>query len=583
MGFQRSNKLPIKKSGPSFWRVNLFILGCLCIFSLIGYRLFNLSFIKHESFLRSAESQYKMPTVIANRGNIYFSDYETGGRKIAATNRSISYLYANNKIIEKNPATLAAELAIILQQDISKLEKKFSQKDKSYIIIADDLILEQVAQLKALKIKGLTVASRLERFYPLGATASKLLGFVGFNGNDRAGQYGIESYYNSILAGKKEKFAVFDVFNLNFFKSKNDQKSEKTSVNEGSDLVLSIDKNIQIFAETKLNEVLKKWSSNSGQIIIQDPKTGEIMAMAASPSFNPNTYAEYDFKDFINPANQEVYEPGSSFKPITMSGAIDKGVLTPETTYQDTGEVNFSGYTIKNFDEKDHGLQTMRQVLERSLNTGVIFVQNKLGDDAFLNYVVGFGFGQKTEVDLGGEIQGNISNLYTGRKINFATASFGQGIAVTPIQLLNSYSAIANGGKLMRPHLAKSIIAKDGSITDIKPEIIGSPISEKTSRQIQSMLVDVVDKGFDKARIGGYDVAGKTGTAQIPSTEGGYLANDQFIHNFVGFAPAYNARFTILIKMDRPKGIKFAADSLSPVFGELARFLIRYFNIPPTR
>jgi len=225
----------------------------------------------------------------------------------------------------------------------------------------------------------------------------------------------------------------------------------------------------------------------------------------------------------------------------------------------------------------------MRQVLEHSLNTGAIFTENQMGDDAFLNHVVGFGFGQKTGVDLSGEVAGNISNLYSGRKVNFSTASFGQGIAVTPLHLINAYSAIANGGKLMWPHLVKEIVYPNGTKTEIQPKIIGSPITEDTANQLRSMLVDVVDKGFDKARISGYDVAGKTGTAQIPDGKGGYLANDQFIHNFVGFAPAYSPRFTILIKMDKPKGIMFAADSLSPVFGDIARFLIRYFNIPPTR
>jgi cell division protein FtsI/penicillin-binding protein 2 len=225
----------------------------------------------------------------------------------------------------------------------------------------------------------------------------------------------------------------------------------------------------------------------------------------------------------------------------------------------------------------------MSEVLQKSLNTGVIFAQNKTGSDQFLNHVVAFGFGQKTGVDLGGEISGNISNLYSGREINLATAAFGQGVAVTPLQLINAYSAIANGGKLMKPQLAESIIRPDGATEQIKPEIIGAPISEETARQMQKMLVDVVDKGFDKARIKGYDIAGKTGTAQIPGGDGGYLTDDQFIHNFVGFAPAYSARFAVLIKIDKPQGIKFAADSLSPVFGDISRYLIRHFNVPPTR
>ena len=181
-------------------------------------------------------------------------------------------------------------------------------------------------------------------------------------------------------------------------------------------------------------------------------------------------------------------------------------------------------------------------------------------------------------------MSGNIANLYSGRKINFLTASFGQGIAVSPLQLINAYSAIANGGKLMHPYLVKEVVRPDGTTVKTKPTILGTPINEKTSIQLKSMLVDVVDKGFDKARIRGYDIAGKTGTAQIPDPNGGgYLADDQFIHDFVGFAPAFAPKFVVLIRMDRPKGIKFAADSLSPVFGDIARYLIRYFNIPPTR
>ena len=305
--------------------------------------------------------------------------------------------------------------------------------------------------------------------------------------------------------------------------------------------------------------------------------------MVSSPSFDSNNYSEYQLGDFINRNVQELFEPGSSFKPITMSAALDTGAVTPETTYTDTGTVQFGTYTIKNFNEKANGIQTMRQVLEHSLNTGVIFAENKTGDDKFLNYVVDFGFGQKTGIDMPGEISGNISNLYSGRKINFATASFGQGIAVTPLQLINSYSAIANGGKLMRPYIVKEIIRPDGTKIETQSKIIGTPITEKTSQKMKSILVDVVEKGFDKARIKGYDLAGKTGTAQIPAQGGGYLEDNQFIHNFVGFAPAYAPQFVIFIKMDKPEGIKFAADSLSPVFGDMARYLIRYFNIPPTK
>ncbi|MEK7506522.1 MAG: penicillin-binding protein 2 [Patescibacteria group bacterium] len=469
-------------------RLGLFVGAIFILVGLVGYRLFNLSFLQHENFLKTAQSQYQKQnqTTIAGRGSIYLSDLATGGRHLAAANGQSN-----------------------------------------------------------------------TRLYPLNTSAAQVLGFVGFSGAKRAGQYGVEAYYNETLTA-------------------------------GGDLVLTLDKNIQDFAETKLEQVLKKWSAPAGTIVIQDPKTGAILAMASSPSYDPNNYGSYKLQNFINPASQEVYEPGSSFKPITLAAALDSGAVTPETKYIDSGTVEIASYTIKNFDEQSHGVQTMRQVLERSLNTGAIFAEQKTGDDNFLNYVVNFGFGQKTGVDLAGETSGNITNLYTGRKINFLTASFGQGIAVTPIQLISAYSVIANNGKLLRPYLVREIVNQDGSKQVAKPKILGSPISEKTARDLQSMLIDVVDKGFDKARIKGYAVAGKTGTAQIPNStatsagEIGYLSN-QFIHNFVGFAPADNPRFTVLIKMDRPQGIKFAADSLSPVFGEIARYLIRYFNIPPTR
>jgi cell division protein FtsI/penicillin-binding protein 2 len=246
------------------------------------------------------------------------------------------------------------------------------------------------------------------------------------------------------------------------------------------------------------------------------------------------------------------------------------------------GFINISGYTIHNFSEKVFGRQTMTQVLEKSINTGIMFVENEIGDDNFLNYVINMGFGQKTGVDLPGETSGDINNLYSGRKINYLTASFGQGIAVTPLQLINAYSAVANGGKLMKPFITDRILKEGGNQINFQPEIVSIPISEKTAVKLQSMLVSVVDKGFDKARISGYDVAGKTGTAQIPDGSGGYT-EDEYIHNFVGFTPAYNARFTVLLKINRPKGITFAADSLSPSFKEISSFLLNYYGIPPSR
>ncbi len=580
-------------SGASnIWRINLFAIIVMIVMGLIVYRLFNLTFVQHTTFVQLAKNQYNNPsTLLSGRGNIYFSDLSSDNRKIGATNRSSFYLYTNNQKIS-SPNDIASRLAPILNMQALDIEAELSQEDRTYLVVASGLSKEQADKINGLDVEGVVAASEIIRFYTFESLAASVLGFVGFDKDRRTGQYGVESYYDDVLSGDSRTQSFFgnktysSFLNLfRFGKEKEPVESIEQEIKErtGSDIVLTIDQNIQSLVEVKLEKLLDRWDAESGSIVIQNPNTGAILAMAASPSFNPNNYSEYKFNDFINPNVQEVFEPGSSFKPITMAAAIDAGAVTPDTTYEDTGAVKIGGYTIRNFDEKANGVQTMRQVLQKSLNTGAIYAQRKAGDDTFLNYIVSFGFGQKSGMDLSGEVSGNISNLFSGRKINFSTASFGQGIAVTPIQLINAYSAIANGGKLMKPYVVDEIIRPDGSRVKTKPEIIGSPISEKTSNQMKSMLVDVVDKGFGKARIKGYDIAGKTGTAQIPDAEGGYLEDDQFIHDFVGFAPAYSPQFVILIKIDKPKGIRFASDSLSPVFGDIARFLIRYFNIPPTR
>ncbi len=564
---------------------------------LIIYRLFNLTQTKHADFVKEAQSQYNNPSaLITGRGNIYFSDLSSGVKVLAATNKQSYYVYANNKQLSLAPADIAAKLADILKDSAGSIEAELSDQSKSYIVIAQNLTVAQANNVNALKLVGVTAASEVNRFYNHDYIAAPMLGFVGFSGNARSGQYGVEAYYDDVLGGVKKTQELFgnktysDILKFLEFWKKTPQTDNQTVINNntnstgaGSDVVLAIDYNIQSFIELRLSALLKKWSASGGSIIVEDPQSGAILGMVSSPSFDPNNYSNYQLSNFINPNVQQVFEPGSSFKPVTMSAAINSGAVTPDTTYDDSGEVDISGYKIKNFNGLANGVQTMRQVLEHSLNTGAIFAENKTGDDTFLNYVVAFGFGQKTGTDLSGEVSGNISNLYTGRKVNFSTASFGQGIAVTPLQLVNAYSAIANGGKLMQPYVVSQVIRPDGTNVATQSKVLSAPISQATATKLQSMLVDVVDKGFDKARVAGYDIAGKTGTAQIPSPEGGYLGEDQFIHDFVGFAPAYSAKFVVLIKMDKPKGIKFAADSLSPVFGDIARYLIRYFNIPPTR
>jgi len=314
-----------------------------------------------------------------------------------------------------------------------------------------------------------------------------------------------------------------------------------------------------------------------------EPKTGAIRAMANWPVFDPNEYNKVEnINVFLNPAIQEIYEPGSVFKPITMAIGLDSKKVTPNTTYIDKGQVRIKNSVISNVDGKSYGEQNMIQVLEKSLNTGAVFVQQSIGEDIFQEYIQRFKFDQPTGIDLAGEISGNIANLFTGREINLATISFGQGITMTPLGLITAIGALANDGKLMRPFIVEKIISLDGKETIIKPELIDRVIYAETAEAITKMLVSVVENGYGKpAQLSGYDIAGKTGTAQIADLEkGGY--SEETIHSFVGYAPAFDPRFVILIKIDKPQGIRFASDSVSPVFKRLAEYLFHYLEIPPS-
>jgi len=308
------------------------------------------------------------------------------------------------------------------------------------------------------------------------------------------------------------------------------------------------------------------------------------------PDFDPNNYKDVsNMRTFNNPVTFDQYEPGSVFKVVTMSIAIDQGKVTPTTTYNDPGELMINGWNkpIRNsdFDTKGgHGVVDMNTVLENSLNTGAIFAMRQVGPTIFADYVKNYGFGEKTGIELGAESSGNIGNLLASKvkEIDAATASFGQGIAVTSLQMIMPYQAIANKGVMMKPYIVKSIIASDGTQEDIQPQQLRRVISAKTADTMSAMLVNVVEKGHsNKAYISGYYIGGKTGTAQIPGP-GGYLKN-QYIHTFIGIAPIEDPSFVMLTKMDSPKDVTYAEGSVVPLWKDIADFMLKYYQIPKTR
>ena len=441
----------------------------------------------------------------------------------------------------------------------------------AYAVIEKNLSSEKLDEIKRLNLKGLYWQNEPNRFYPQGQMASQALGFLGGSGS---GQYGVEGYYDQVLQGKtgvfEEKSGIDSIF------SDNDQQSL-----DGSDIYLTIDYNIQFQAEQLLKQEQKKNNIDSGQIIVMKPDTGRILAMANFPNFNPNQYSKQsNMVIFQNSVMQKLFEPGSIMKPITMAAALNEGKITPDTTYVDTGVVTFGSKSIHNFANEKYGQQTMTQVLESSINTGAVFAEQQMDRKTFWNYLDKFGFFRKTGIDLQGEVYSQNSGLKSGPDINYATASFGQGIEVTPIQIARAFCAIANGGKLVKPYIVERIVSGD-DISHTKPEISNPIVSRDTLSQLNTMLINVVEKCFNKvAKIPGYYFAGKTGTAQVPLLNGRGYEPDKTIQSFIGYGPAFNPQFLILIKLDNPK-VPMSALSAVPLFKQLAQYIINYWQILP--
>ena len=533
------------------WRINLIFFLFLVFGAAIISRLIFLQILKgdfYKALSQGLHSSFQKTQI--ERGEIFLK----GGEPLAI-NIDLPFVFASPRGIEKSEETAEA-LSQILNLDKNSVLEKL-KKDNFYSLLKRKLTQKEVDDLKKSKFEGVYLEEEKVRYYPQETLASQAIGFLGAEG---IGQYGLEEFFNDILENAKDAEAK-----------------------KGQDLILTIDYNIQFKAEKLLQEAKENLEIESGQIIVIEPISGKILTLAHFPNFNPNQYEKYakeeNLEIFKNSVTQKLFEPGSVFKPMTMAGALNEGKITPETTYHDPGEIKIGGYKIDNYAKRTYpGELTMTNVLEKSINTGAVFAETQLGEALFLNYIEKFGFFEKTGIDLP-EIYSENRVIKNGREINFATASFGQGIEMTPMQLARAYCAIANGGKLIKPYLAEKILENGTLLNEIEPEISSSIISSKTARQLTAMLVSVVENGFAKsAKIPGYYIAGKTGTAQV--AEGGVYSPDKSIQTFVGFAPAFDPKFLILIKLDNPE-TKTAEYSAVPIFHALSEYIIHYWQIPP--
>ncbi len=560
----------------------IFIL--LSAFALtIAVRLFFVQIVNGADYAQEAQNQYTTSTQDSfDRGEIFFR--EKDGQLVSAATLKSGFTVAVNPKILTNPEDAYNKISAILPLDEKIFMGKAGKKDDPYEEIAKRVPKEEAYQINDLGISGVSIHGEKWRFYPAQNLASQVMGFVGFGSDDKiSGRYGLEKYYDGVL--KREKSNLYVNFFAEMFSNLTKAVFENDYEREG-DLALHIDPNAEAFLEKELQNVRDKWSSESVGGVILDPKTGAVYAMAALPNFNPNSFKdEKNIKVFSNPLVEDVFEMGSIIKPLAMAAALDAGVVKAETEYDDKGFVVLNGRRIENFDHKARGISSMQRVLNESLNTGMVFVMQKLGREKFREYMLSYGLGEETGIDLPNEIHGLVSNLESDRDIEYATASFGQGIALTPIETARALSALANGGTLVTPQVVSEIKYKIGLGKKIYPDEGKRVLKKETSEEITRMLVKVVDEALlgGTVKMANYSVAAKTGTAQVAdNVQGGYY-EDRFLHSFFGYFPAYNPRFLVFLYNVYPKEARYASETLTHPFMNIAKFLINYYEIPPDR
>lgn len=547
--------------------VVLLTAGFLCVV----VRLFALQVVEATELSKRAERQHEKSVVLeGERGTIF----DRQGR-ILATNVEVPSIYAIPSLIRDRKA-VAPDLGRVLQSDARTVLKRL-EGNKNFVWIERKVSPAVARSVMDLGVEGIGILNESQRFYPKRNLMGHLLGFAGM---DNHGLEGIELKYDPLLRGEKGWAIVErDAFGHSIFQ----KGSESPAPSRGNDLVLTIDEVIQHIAETELDAVMEQTLAATGSVIVMDPKTGEILAMAVRPEFNPNRMEFEQPGQWRNRAVTDSYEPGSTFKIVTASAALEEGVASPgDIFYCEEGRMVVAGGVIR--DHEKEGYLTFREVIQKSSNIGMIKIAMRMKDQQLYRHIRAFGFGEKTGIDLEGEAPGLIRDpkYWSGRSL--ASISIGQEVAATPLQIITAVSAIANGGALMRPHLVSEIRDPDGRmIKSFPPEIKRLAVSPQTAGKMMSILEGTVSENGtgEKAAIPGYRVAGKTGTAQKidPATKR-YSIQDT-VSSFVGIVPAEDPRIVVLVVVDNPKGESWGGVVAAPVFKKIAEQVLRYLGVPP--
>lgn len=557
----------------------LCFLAVLLTLILTG-RLFFVQIVRGEYYADKADRQYARPTGdVADRGSIFFS--EQGGRLVTAAAMQNGYFLIANptKIVDADASFLA--LAGIIPLEADDFYRKVTKQNDPYEELAWHLDSPTVKKIEALKLPGFSFGKQRWRAYPAGRLASHVIGFMAYDGDTLVGRYGLEKEYQAALERSVEtSFTQFLANALSGFVPSTSNE-EGAAIRE-ADLVLTIEPVVQAELEKVVGAAQELFAADAAGGIIMDPRTGAILGMAAVPNFDPGA-RQGDITPLTNPLVERVFEMGSIVKPLTLAAGLDAGVITPATTYRDQGIIFVNDRRIANHDSLGRGTISMQEVINQSLNTGAVFVMQKLGGERFRQYFLGFGLGEKTGVDLPGEVVSLVKNLDTGREVEYATASFGQGIALTPVAMIRAIGALANGGQLVKPHVVAQFNEPElGRKTAVEPVLGAQIITPAAAATITDMLVKGVDTTAVAARVPGYSVAAKTGTAQMPQPTGGYYT-DRFFHSYVGYFPAHDARFVTLLYLQNPQYARYSSQTLTVPFANLAKFLLHYYNVPPDR
>jgi len=555
-------------------RFKLTVLGILFLFIVVFLRLFYWQIVKAAELADIGLSQYGATVTLAPmRGEIRTSD----NFPIAA-NKTSYLVFANPKEVKDTKKTVNV-LSQILKVDMASVSANL-KRDLYWVPIVHEIDPKLKDRLEGLNLPGIGFEKEYTRFYPEASMAAQMVGFVGKDQNGHSkGYFGVEGYYDRLLRGKEGiAIQVHDAFGKPILAKIN----PRVPGIEGSSLILSIQRPIQFLAEKRLKEGIEKYNASSGMVGIMDPKTGNMLAMASFPSFDPKKYQDYPPSLYKNQFISDRYEPGSTFKPIVMSSAFEEGVVKPSTKCPVCGgPVQIGGFEIHTWNNKYYKDTNMVEVIQHSDNTGMVYVSQKLGLDKMLSYLDKFGIGSQTNIDLQGETAPGLKPRDSWHKVDLATASFGQGISVTAIELLSAISAIANNGVRMEPHVVSGIETPEGQIIKTAPKTLGKPISEKSAKLMTELMVNAVNKGEASwTRLKGYRVAGKTGTASIP-IQGHYDPN-QTITSFVGFAPANDPKFIMLVVLNKPTTSIYGSETAAPIFFQIAKDLFSYYNIAPS-